>query len=288
MFGLLLGTKTVGADGKRRLTASQVHSARQYLADILRSYMLVSVLVLSLGPAVVPRLLPSLLGPRWSSPGLTQLLASYCYYVPIMAFNGILEAFVSSTATPRELRAQSMWMAFCSIDLIGAAYVFLVWGKFGASGIVWANVTSMFLRIVWAYRFMTKYFSKRKDGLSIRDFLPSRRTLTSGVLASAVMSSMAKDAVIDATGLTKLIGVGVAFAIMILSLEAKFLFELYAKWYQRSGHISRTPFRTQQVKLRRSIPRILNINTQPQLTKMLACLWRHRMQRLPSADNQEV
>src|SRR5947207_201320 len=104
-LGKLLATNTAGTPDPGSVT-----EAKLYLRNILRVYAILSILVCSVGPTTVPLLLRFLIGSRWSSPEVLNLLSIYCYYIPFLAFNGITEAFVSSVANNSELRQQSAWM----------------------------------------------------------------------------------------------------------------------------------------------------------------------------------
>ncbi|PGH30506.1 oligosaccharidyl-lipid flippase [[Emmonsia] crescens] len=182
MLGKLLATS------KTEPTAPEsLKLAKSYLCCILHAYGIFSIMICALGPTIVPELLKLLIGSQWSFPGIHGLLSNYCYYIPLLAFNGITEAFVASTATHPELRQQAGWMGACSAGFITAAYLFLRIGKLGASGIIWANLMNLTLRIVWSCWFIKKYFRDRKDDLRITEALPNYGSVAIGVLAYAVM-----------------------------------------------------------------------------------------------------
>ncbi|RDW74749.1 putative nuclear division Rft1 protein [Aspergillus mulundensis] len=104
IFSSLLNFK----GGKRQ--GDNVAAAKNHLLTVMRGYMMISILIIPLGPALAPKALHILGGRRWTAPEVDGLLALYCYYIPFLAFNGICEAFVSSTANPAELRKQAVWM----------------------------------------------------------------------------------------------------------------------------------------------------------------------------------
>ena len=77
------------------------------------------------------------------------MLSLYCYYLPLLAYNGILEAFVAAVASPAQLKEQSKWMLAFSLAYVGAGWLLLgVWGL-GAEGLVGANAVNMGVRILW-------------------------------------------------------------------------------------------------------------------------------------------
>ncbi|KAK2800335.1 hypothetical protein FQN50_008151 [Emmonsiellopsis sp. PD_5] len=225
MFGRLLApTKTK--------TASPVslEMAKTYLCAILRAYGILSILICALGPTMVPELLKIVIGSRWSSPGLQNLLSNYCYYIPLLAFNGITEAFVASTATHSELRKQAVWMGACSAGFIMATYLFLTVGQWGANGIIWANSMNLIMRIAWSSWFIVKYFRNPEGGkFSITETLPNRETFAVGVLAYATMLGLRPSVSLGFWDIIKLGIVTGLFAVLILFLERKYLLQQYIK-----------------------------------------------------------
>ena len=143
--------------------------AKTHLVDVLLAYGILSIVAFPLGPVMVPLGLHLLGARRWNSPKVDSLLSVYCYYIPFLAFNGITEAFVSSAATPSELRAQAGWMGGFSICFALAAYVFLKLGNLGAQGLVLANIVNMIVRISWSYIFIKSYFVRHGSHFGMAD-----------------------------------------------------------------------------------------------------------------------
>ncbi|EEH16304.1 hypothetical protein PABG_06391 [Paracoccidioides brasiliensis Pb03] len=224
MFGKLLAS-----NGAEMTKPEAVAMAKSYLNDILRTYGILSIMICALGPTIVPELLNILIGSQWSSPTIHGLLSNYCYYIPLLAFNGITEAFVASTATHSELRQQAGWMGACSAGFVAAAYLFLRVWKLGASGIIWANLMNLILRIVWSYWFIRKYFRNRKDCFNITEALPKYESVATGVLAHAILWGLQPAYESGLSDILKMIVVGGIFSVLILFLESKYLIELYTK-----------------------------------------------------------
>ncbi|KAK2747610.1 Oligosaccharide translocation protein rft1 [Onygenales sp. PD_40] len=225
MFGRFLAptkSKTASPDS--------LEMAKAYLGAILRAYGILSILICALGPTMIPELLKIIIGSRWSSPGLQNLLSNYCYYVPLLAFNGITEAFVASTATHSELRKQAVWMGACSAGFIMATYLFLTVGQWGANGIIWANSMNLIMRIAWSSWFIIEYFRKLGgDKFSITETLPNRETFAVGVLAYATMLGLRPSASLGFWDIIKSGIVAGSFAVLILFLERKYLLQQYIK-----------------------------------------------------------
>lgn len=166
-----------------------VNVAKTHLVDISRAYGLLSIIIFPLAPSLVPRLLHLLGGRRWTSIQVDRLLVVYCYYIPFLAFNGITEAFVSSAASPLELRKQTGWMGAFSASFILAAYIFLKICNMGAQGLVWANIVNMAVRTVWSYEFIDSYLRRHQNRLVLAELSPRLCTQFSGILATFIMVS---------------------------------------------------------------------------------------------------
>jgi oligosaccharide translocation protein RFT1 len=208
-FGGLLSTM----DGI--LAKPLVSKAQQNLAKLLRSYILLSVCIISVGPAVSPLLLKVVAGSRWAKSGAGDVLAIYCYYIPFLAVNGITEAFVSSVATKSEIYRQSVWMLAFSAGFGGAAYVFLGVLHLGAQGLVLANILNMTFRIIWSVMFIKNFLKRNGSSLKFSELLPSPLTLAGGVGTYSALNHLA----LTSKGeLSNLIRTGLVVALYIIIL----------------------------------------------------------------------
>jgi oligosaccharide translocation protein RFT1 len=167
-----------------------IEKARNNLQALLRAYVLLSVCILAVGPTIAPILLQIVAGSRWTSSGAGHVLATYCYYIPLLAINGLTEAFVSSVATEKEVNRQSAWMLAFSAGFGGAAFFFLKFLDLGAEGLVWANVLNMMFRVVWSTVFISSYMKRNGTRLELGTLLPKPLTLAAGVGTAAVVRQM--------------------------------------------------------------------------------------------------
>ncbi|RYC61093.1 hypothetical protein CHU98_g5124 [Xylaria longipes] len=142
---------------------TQARKARSDLQTLLKFYVLLSVGVVSIGPYAAPLLVQIVAGPRWSGSGAGGVLARYCLYIPLLAVNGVAEAFVSSVATKSEIHRQSLWMGLFSLVFAIAGFVSLRVFDLGAAGLVYANAINMLCRIIWSGAFISHYF--RRNGV---------------------------------------------------------------------------------------------------------------------------
>ncbi|RVD82489.1 uncharacterized protein DFL_006915 [Arthrobotrys flagrans] len=153
-----------GDGGTKPLTPESITEALTILHLILRFYTILSTLIATLGPTLAPLALRKVAGARWADSPAAVTLSNYCYYIPLLAVNGITEAFVQSVATTQDLKRQSMWM-LCFSGVFGAAsWGFVKYLGLGADGLVWANCVNMGMRILWSVGFIRRYFERVGDG----------------------------------------------------------------------------------------------------------------------------
>ncbi|KAJ8100324.1 Rft protein-domain-containing protein [Lipomyces tetrasporus] len=142
------------------LSAKNFRFSSDTLTSILRVYTLISILSSLFGPPIAPFLLSLVAGSRWasSSTSASAVLSAYAYYVPLLAFNGVLEAFVQSVATPFQVREQSFVMLGFSVVFAIAGYVFMRVLRLGATGLVYANMVNLGLRIAACVVWIRRYY----------------------------------------------------------------------------------------------------------------------------------
>jgi oligosaccharide translocation protein RFT1 len=194
-------------------TRTAVRKARTDLQALLKVYTMLSLVILTFGPTTAPLLLSIVAGPRWATSGAGSCLSAYAYYIPLLAINGVVEAFVASVASDAEVHKQSAWMTVFSVVFATAGYVFLRVMDMGAVGLVLANVVNMLCRIVWCIFFITKFFRARGVDFELLDILPGPRAVISAVVTSQFVSRMADVPVGEVLGtqqtLMQLVKVGV-------------------------------------------------------------------------------
>ena len=147
--------------GQAATYKGNITTAATILHDILRVYALLSLVCFAIGPTAAPLLLRLVAGARWTDSGAGDVLGTYCYYIPFLAINGVSEAFVAATASTKDLRDQSFWMAGFSALFAASSWVFLRLLAMGAEGLVWANCVNMGLRIAFNLTFVKSFFNER-------------------------------------------------------------------------------------------------------------------------------
>jgi oligosaccharide translocation protein RFT1 len=158
---------TTGGQSSTQPSAS-VKEAKRNLHTILRLYILLSAIIVSIGPFAAPPLLSIVAGRLWTGSGAGKVLSTYCFYIPFMGLNGISEAFVASVASEAQVHRQSFWMGIFSAVFAASAFFFMSVLSLGAVGLVYANSINMLCRIIWSGAFIVNFFKSR--GL---DFAPA-------------------------------------------------------------------------------------------------------------------
>ncbi|KAJ7722286.1 Rft protein-domain-containing protein [Mycena maculata] len=150
-----------------------LQTASQALITLLSVQISLSLILLVFGTAYLPIVLPVLLPRQYLTTSAPSVLSAWVWYIPVLALNGGLEAFISSVSTPQDLNRQSWWMAAFSIVYIGAAIQLYGW-HFGDSSLVFANIINLSARIAYAADFVSNYFSKNsaRSALTWRKVLP--------------------------------------------------------------------------------------------------------------------
>lgn len=221
-----------------RVEPENVKSAANILTIILKLYCIFSLFLFALAPPFAPLLLSLLLGNRWGGSEAGSVLSAYCYYIPLLAINGVTEAFVQSVATERELAKQSAWMGLFSALFAGTGWIFLGLLGWGAKGLVVANSVGMVLRVLWSGVFIGGYFGRSSPGetggkaesavWSVRRALPSPILVAAAVGVGAAARGVAGDGV----GLVRGIGTGGALGVGLVAacvvVERRFFEECLA------------------------------------------------------------
>ncbi|CRK38726.1 hypothetical protein BN1708_007881 [Verticillium longisporum] len=217
--------KTRGKPPKEAVTTAAAH-----LRTLLRLCVLVGALILTAGPAAAPPLLSLVAGPRWARDGAGAALATYCYYIPLLALNGVAEAFVASVATEAQVHAQSAWMGAFSLAFAAAGFVFLRVLGLGARGLVFANCINMACRIVWSLAFVRGYFRDAGVPFSLARLGPANLTAVVVFVAPRLVEMLTGVTAQSAGGIRDVIKVGVAavpFVLLVLFAERDFLLQCY-------------------------------------------------------------
>ncbi|KAI4797014.1 oligosaccharide translocation protein RFT1 [Aureobasidium sp. EXF-8845] len=232
LFAKLCAPTTVAADPKRsdeEKARDGIKQANSTLTLILKAYSLISLVAFAAGPTVAPVLLSLVAGSRWAHTGAGEVLGCYCYYIPLLALNGVSEAFVAAVADNKQLYAQSVWMGGFFVAFAGSAYLFLRVLEMGAKGLVWANCVNMACRIVFNLSFVKSFFANRGQAFDVTRILPSAVSIAiAAVVPSIFKASTGMLSRYGSVGELARIGpITGVFAIALVVSERKFLIHVY-------------------------------------------------------------
>lgn len=227
---LCADTKPTPAARSAEQTQSLTKASR-ILKMVIRVYMLISLFAAILGPKVAPLLLSIVAGSKWANTSASDVLATYCRYIPFLAINGVTEAFVAAVATNGQLYTQSLFMGLFFAGFAGSAWYFISHLAWGASGVIAANSVNMGLRIIYNMWFVQRFFKERGVSFSLFDCLPSNPVLLSAQFYPWVMQFRPRPDWLLRYGvfgeLASLGVVGASWAFVILFFEEKFLMECW-------------------------------------------------------------
>jgi oligosaccharide translocation protein RFT1 len=160
--------------------------------------------------------------------GAGSALATYCYYLPLLAINGVSEAFVSSVATKQQVHAQSIWMGAFSAMFAIAGFIMLRVLDWGAEGLVIANSINMACRIMWSARFITDYFRSKGVYFDVWTLHPTVAAITACLVAPTLISSVLGKHTSPFFTLIKVGLTAIPFLGILAYAERQFLLQCYA------------------------------------------------------------
>ncbi|KAH0289750.1 oligosaccharide translocation protein RFT1 [Aureobasidium namibiae CBS 147.97] len=230
LFAKLCAPTTSSVASKDEKKAGDgVQQANSTLALILKAYSLISLVAFAAGPTVAPVLLSLVAGSRWSHTGAGEVLGCYCYYIPLLALNGVSEAFVAAVADNKQLYTQSIWMSGFFAAFAGSAYLFLRVLELGAKGLVWANCVNMACRIIFNLSFVKSFFAKRGQSFDVTKILPSAASIAIAAVVPSIFKAttgiLSKYGVVGE--LARIGAITGVFAVALAVSERKFLIHVY-------------------------------------------------------------
>ncbi|KAI3647865.1 hypothetical protein MP228_008086 [Amoeboaphelidium protococcarum] len=130
------------------------------LQTVLRGYFYLGTLIVAYGWLYSPAVIKLVLGSTWAkdSEVATNILKAYCFFLPLLAINGVSEAFVHIFADEQQMNTSTMFF-FAS----GFVNYILGWSMFrfdvGVVGIVIVNCVSAILRLARNWQVISSHIS---------------------------------------------------------------------------------------------------------------------------------
>ncbi|KAG6837050.1 hypothetical protein H0H93_015621 [Arthromyces matolae] len=114
-----------------------------------------SLILVVFGTAYVQIVVRILLPRQYLTTSAPQVLSAWVWYIPVLAFNGGLEAFLSSVATPQDLNKQSRRVHHVYMS-ISVNSVTVGWPC--DASLVYANILNLLARIAYTGTFITSFY----------------------------------------------------------------------------------------------------------------------------------
>ncbi|KIY72123.1 Rft-1-domain-containing protein [Cylindrobasidium torrendii FP15055 ss-10] len=206
------------------VAAKDQAGALHHLTTFLSSQVPISLILPIFGPPFIPLAAQLLLPPQYLMTSAPEVLAAWMWYIPILALNGQLEAFMASTANEKAMNRQSVAMAVFSAIYISSAVVAYRM-DLGDASLVYANMLNLTIRIVYALVWTREY---SRGAFSWKSLLPGKSDIavlvSSGVLVRLLGNKLGVLEVISRTGKRAflerpvLLHVGIGGVVGVLSL----------------------------------------------------------------------
>ncbi|KAH9915249.1 Rft-1-domain-containing protein [Epithele typhae] len=170
-------------------------TAATVLLTLLLAFTHLLLLLAAFGPPYLPLAVGLALPRRYLSTSAPQILSVYVYYIPAMAYNGVLEALLASAASPADLAAHARALTLGAPLFPLAAAALARYTELGDAGLVWANVANLALRAAYAARFARRFFAARGVALSWSRAVPPPPVLVAFAAAATVVRAYPHEAV---------------------------------------------------------------------------------------------
>ncbi|KAI5830939.1 Rft-1-domain-containing protein [Schizophyllum commune Tattone D] len=174
-----------GASEDEKATASSTDRARRTLLDVLAVQLGLSLIFLTFAVPYLPVLLPFVLTPKWMATSAPRILQAWMWYVPVLAVNGSMEAYVSSLSSESALGTWSRYLTLAS-PIFPVTALGLYRAGFGDEALVYANIANLAARIAYCVR-----FAFPAGTASFRDVLPGRVAVIACAVANIAIRASA-------------------------------------------------------------------------------------------------
>jgi len=177
VFGKLNDLSTQGR-------VSDNESSPSHLLEMLsRTMSLIGLVFVAFGPSFSHFLVHFLYGERWSNETDAPLvLGYYCFYVLLLAVNGVTEAFAHAVGDQNDVKSFNHWLLiFSAVYLVSAAFLI----RFHAVGLIFANCVNMLMRIGFSLNFIAE-FENEAIVIVFPRLFPSLLSLVAFVIAAAL------------------------------------------------------------------------------------------------------
>lgn len=136
-----------------------------------------------------PLLYHVLRGSRWMNTSAPRLLQEYLFLLPLLGFNGILEAFVQATASEKQLGQMSKALLGWSAIYCACCYVAVSMLGMKEDALIWANGVTMACRIAYSSGYINQFCKSHHRVFSISSIVwQSRLPVLACILSTPALS----------------------------------------------------------------------------------------------------
>ncbi|XP_065188096.1 protein RFT1 homolog [Sycon ciliatum] len=228
---------------QRGLVADQqppavVKTASSALSVLLKFVFLVGLIIVVFGWSYSYLLLMIYGGDKLTASPGPAILRTYCFYVLVLAVNGMTECFYFATMSKEEIDRYNRKMLLFSFMLLGLSWL-LTTTFLGSLGFIIANSVQMCARIVYSASYIRRYFaSVSEDPLS--KAMPAPATWLS-LVVSLFVTVLSEHIFCCNTSLFHLaIHVAIGAACLLMVLACLFVFEKDLVQFIRQNILARS------------------------------------------------
>lgn len=155
-------------DEQQRNHKSPAEKSVTLLQQLLKFQIYLTLIFVCFCPFYTTPLLYHLLrGSRWMSTSAPRLLQEYLFLLPLLGFNGILEAFVQATASEEQLGRMSKALLVWSGIYCACCYIAVTVLGMKEDALILANAITMACRIAYSVGFINRLCHKLGASFSI-------------------------------------------------------------------------------------------------------------------------
>ncbi|KAH3901809.1 related to Oligosaccharide translocation protein RFT1 [Saccharomycodes ludwigii] len=157
----------------------------EVLINITTFYLYLTIIIVIFGPINSSYMMRYLIGSKWSSTSVLETIRVYCFYLPFLSLNGILEAFFQSVADGDQILKHSYLMMLLSGVFLLNSWILIEKMKLSLEGLIYSNIINMVLRIGYCVLFINKFYKELFSGKSslIVNFKNFKKTIIlSGII----------------------------------------------------------------------------------------------------------
>ena len=119
-----------------------------------RLVVTIGLFACAFGPSIAPPVLEIVYSKRWSGDDSKNALTAFCRIMPLMALNGVTEAFANARLSSSALMKYNLLLSCVSVVYFGLIFYFS--SIYGTTGAILSNGVNMTLRAIMAITVITK------------------------------------------------------------------------------------------------------------------------------------